>query len=521
MKATTQLKSKRIMTLVVISIGLCFTSFWLQGNKGFDLWDEGFLWYGVQRVAQGEIPILDFMSYDPGRYYFSAALLKISSDTGIMHLRFAVLIFQCIGLFVGLVLIANSDKAKKSRNLIFLIVSAVILLLWMFPRHKLFDISLSLFLVGLLTYMTSRPSYARYVLTGIGIGLIAVFGRNHGMYGAVGSICILAWLRVKNRSGTTLGRSLLSWLSGVCVGYLPIILMILCIPDFAAAFLESLRLLVEQKATNLPLPVPWPWNVPLTDAPLSAVVRDLIIGLFFVGTLIFGGLSILWVTRQRLRGQEVAPVLAAASFLALPYAHYAFSRADVGHLAQGIFPLLVGMLSVAAVAGTIKKWSITLLLLVATCCVVPHSHPGWYCYTTKQCTPVEISDNLLEVDPRTASDVAMLRQLAMDYAPHGQSFLAAPFWPGAYALLERKSPMWEIYSLFPRSESFQLREIERIRAASPNFVVIFDAPLDGREELRFRNTHPSIHTFVKDHFERVDYPVNPSYQIYKTRSIRQ
>ena len=75
--------------------------------------------------------------------------------------------------------------------------------------------------------------------------------------------------------------------------------------------------------------------------------------------------------------------------------------------------------------------------------------------------------------------------------------------------------MWEIYALFPRSEGFQQMEIERIKAANPGFVLIFDFPLDGREALRFRNTHPLIHQYILDNFELLPNSPNPAYQIYK------
>jgi hypothetical protein len=34
--------------------------------------------------------------------------------------------------------------------------------------------------------------------------------------------------------------------------------------------------------------------------------------------------------------------MVSCALLSLPYAHFAFSRPDIGHLAQGIFPLLIG-----------------------------------------------------------------------------------------------------------------------------------------------------------------------------------
>jgi hypothetical protein len=146
-------------------------------------------------------------------------------------------------------------------------------------------------------------------------------------------------------------------------------------------------------------------------------------------------------------------------------------------------------------------------------------HPGWQCHASQQCVDIEISGNRLSVEPNTASDIDLLRKLADEYAPNSQSFITAPFWPGAYPLLERKSPMWEIYALFPRSEGFQQLEIERIKMSSPGFILIFDFPLDGREELRFRNTHPLIHQYILNNFKLLPDSPNPAYQIYNAKGI--
>ena len=116
---------------LIISFLLVAILFAWQGNLGLNLWDEGFLWYGAQRVLLGEVPIRDFMSYDPGRYYWSAAWMSLWGDNGIMALRFASAVFQILGLAVGLSLVAQSAGAQSRQRIVFLILAALVLLLWM------------------------------------------------------------------------------------------------------------------------------------------------------------------------------------------------------------------------------------------------------------------------------------------------------------------------------------------------------------------------------------------------------
>ena len=510
----TQKNSHIALYTLAISGLVVWLSFIWQGNKGFNLWDEGFLWYGVQRVLLGEVPIRDFMSYDPGRYYWTAALVSVFGDNGIMSLRTAVAAFQALGLFVGLFLVAQSEKIKGRLDIVFLLLSATTLVVWMFPRHKLFDISISILLIGVLTYLIKKPTPRRYLIAGVCVGLVAVFGRNHGLYGAIASIGVLIWLSINNSSGPGLMKTVVFWATGVVIGYLPIILMVVLIPGFANAFWEGVRFQLERGGTNLSLPIPWPWTVNFSAASVGGAIRGVLIGLFFIGTLIFAALSIVWVVFRKFKGKPVPPSLVASAFLAFPYAHYAFSRADVGHLAHGVYPLLVGSLVLLISARPRIKWPIAAALCGASFWVMHVFHPGWQCLSSKQCVDVEVAGKTLQIDPGTANDIALLRQLNDQYAPNGESFIATPFWPGAYALLERKSPMWANYALWPRSEAFQKNEIERIKAFKPAFVFILDLPLDGRDDLRFKETHPEIYKYISENFDILPTTNNPVYQIY-------
>ena len=500
--------------LTILSFLIVFFSFLWQGNHGFSLADEGYLWYGVQRVLAGEVPIRDFMAYDPGRYYWSAALVGILGDTGIISLRAAVAVFQALGLAVGLLLVASSQRTTKVTDQLFLLLCVFVLMAWMFPRHKLFDISLSVFLVGALTWLVQQPTVKRYLFAGICLGLVAVFGRNHGVYGLAGSLGVLLWLNIRRSDGPSFLSGFFSWAVGVVLGYAPLLLMALFVPGFAIAFWRSVANIFVQKTTNLALPVPWPWTVPFGDVPLGDAIHGMLVGLFFIMPLVFGCLAVCWVLLQRFRCRPVPPALVATAFLALPYAHYAFSRADVGHLAQGIFPTLIGCLVLLASGPKLLKRSLGFVLIASSLWAVNAQHPGWLCRVGSQCVPVTVSHSTLLVPKNTARDMALIRELAGKYAPDGQSVFVAPFWPGAYALLERRAPVWATYALWPRSVAFQQQEIERIQVAQPGFALVFDFPLDGRDDLRFQTTHPLVYRYLVEHYDRLPGSANPAHQLF-------
>lgn len=504
-----------MLLALLVSGALVIGSFVWQGHYGFNIGDEGFLWYGVQRVLAGEVPILDFMSYDPGRYYWSAALMGLLHDDGIMALRAAVAVFQLVGLFVALLLLS---RGKSRLDATLLILAAIALLAWMFPRHKLFDSSLSIILIGILTFLVQHPSRRRFFLAGAGVGLAAVFGRNHGVYGVAGILGVIIYLACRRLSVAALMSGLAYCACGIVAGYLPILVLIAAVPGFAAAFWESIRALFEWGATNLPLPVPWPWLVPVTQLPPATAAADVLTGMLFIAIIIFGVCSLVWIILQALRRRPVAPELVACSVLALPYAHFAFSRADVSHLAQAIFPFLIGVFVLMRDWPRKAQSIVAFAMAGLSLMIMLPLHPGWDCRTNR-CATADVSGSVLTFDLDTANSLAILKRAAELYAPNGRSFVAAPLWPGAYALFKRKSPMWEIYAILPRGGEFERREIERIKLAKPGFVVIVDIPMNGRDELRFRNTHPLIEQFIRDNFDPAtlgDWPAGV-YQFYKSR----
>jgi hypothetical protein len=506
--------TKQFLFLTLLAGGLIVALFRLEGRVGLNLGDEGFLWYGAQRVMLGEVPIRDFVSYDPGRYYWSAAIMRLVGNNGIVTLRIAVAIFQVVGLSLSLFLLA---RTAQRRNILLLILAASTIVLWMFPRHKLFDITLSISLVATLAYLIEQPSLRRYFLTGLVVGLVATFGRNHGLYGAIGSVGAIVYLRF-GRDGASLLSVLKWWLAGVSVGYLPVILLLAVVPGFPRAFWESILFWFECKCTNIPLPIPWPWNVPFGQMHWLESVRGVLVGLFFIGTLTFGLLGLGYVIRAGIRNAELPPLVVASAVMTLPYAHHAFSRAGISHLAQGIFPLLIGVF--ALLAGRTTKVGISggTLLFAASLLIMLPMHPGWQSHRSANWVTLEVAGTDLEVDPGTAKKLGILKGLVDMYAPEGRTFIVAPLWPAAYAVFERKAPMWGFFALLPRSAAFQKAEIQRIREANPGFALILDHALDGRDELRFRNSYPLIDQYIRENFEAVQDPsADGELRIYRSK----
>ncbi|MFM0011360.1 hypothetical protein [Paraburkholderia sediminicola] len=502
-----------VVQLMALTLAVIAVLYLWEGHIGYNLWDEGFLWYGVQRVLHGEVPLRDFMAYDPGRYYWSAALMVPFGGRGIVALRAATALFSWIGIFAG-VWVIHRGAIKRDRAL--WLIATVTLAAWMYPWFKVFDNTVAILLVFSLAYLLRRPSVYRYFIAGTCVGLSVLFGRNHGVYGLVACCGALAYLTLGFRPRECNLIKFASGMAGVVVGTVPLLAMMLWVPGFAGAFWESVRYLLQSGATNFPLPVPYPWRVPFGQMQLFDAMSAVLLGSLFLWIVAFGLLGLFAVAWKRWRNETVSPEFVAAILVSLPYAHYAYSRADVVHMAMAISPCLIACFVVIGRVRAMARYPLAIVLCAVSLFVVGPIHPGWQCIKTEQCVATMVGRDNLELDPIAANDVALLERLAHDFAPNNQNFIVAPFWPGAYALLGRKSPMWANYALWPRSEAIQRQEIERIKAADPRFALILNVALDGREDLRFSKTNPLIDEYIRTHFQLLKgYGPDPVYEVYK------
>lgn len=445
----------------------------------------------------GEVPIRDFMAYDPGRYYFSAWLMKLWADDGIVSLRLAISVIKFVAVFVALsVLVSNTEK----QSLLFVILSAVILALWIIHYDQLSPV----ILLACVTYLLNNPCGRRYFILGLWVGFAAVIGRNHGVYGLVTSFLTIVYIRIRSDDPTAVYKGAIIWGSGIAIGYLPIIAMLMVVPDFALPFWKSILFLFELKATNLPVPIPWPWLFDFGQPFSGEALRSLLLGLLILFITIFSVVGLFLAYFRKITYKHNYPILVSSIFTTTAYLHYVYSRADTPHLHNVMPPLVIGCIALFTYRPNAIKWTALILLLGASLFQTLPSYPRFNCVGSGgNCTDMGIGKDRIFVPKRVANDLAFVKNLSDKYVTQDQHFLVVPFWPGVYPALNYRNPMRELYALLPQNRTYQLAEIERLKDANVRFVLIIDIELDGSSDTLYRNTHPLIHDYIEDNFDRV------------------
>jgi hypothetical protein len=446
--------------------------------------DEGFLWYGTQRVLVGELPLRDFQAYDPGRYFWSAAWMRLLDDNGIFALRWSNAVLAALTVLLATWTV-RSDAGHSRPAMV--LATGLIFTLWMVPWFKASDSFAVVVLLFGFARLVEGPTLRRCFQAGICWGIAAMIGINHALYGCVAGLFTLIYLRGKPDPA----RAVMAGLGGAVAGYSPVLALHLFAPGFSAAFFESIRQLFEAGTTNYPLPLPSPFA--FLDIPKSGYLipaTEVASALLFLCVPLLWALMV-WHSRSSAFRSGAPPVVVAGLILSVPYAHYAFSRADAPHLAISILPVLAAVLVWAMRAQPARRRLIVASTLGISLLITAHMHPGYSrlrgVYLTER---IAVGGDRLLVAPYIATAVRTVQSVAN--AAGAEQFFAGPYLPGAYAVAERKAPVWEIYMIFPATPRRQLAEIERIRSARIRYALVEDFRWDRRDDLGMAQTHPLV-----------------------------
>jgi hypothetical protein len=482
---------------LVLAVLLASMSFLLQRSSGINLADEGFLWYGVQQTVDGAVPTRDFQSYDPGRYYWSAGWALVFGR-GLVALRLSEISFQAIGLFVGLLL-----ASRISHGWGFLLAVGVMFLLWMFPIHKLFDHTVLLCGIWVAVRLIEQPSPGRIFAAGLFVGLSAFFGRNHGLYNFLAQAALLVYVAWKSRLLLSFPE-LATWVGGIVVGLLPIVALLVFSSGFGARYFESIGSILHS-GTNLTIPIPWPWRSSPSDGVFSAT--QCVVGLLLIVVPISYAAALACSLSMRAQIVPEHAVFIACAFVGPFYLHHAFSRADVSHVAQAIHPFLLGMLAVpcALAASACYRWSVTAILIgVALGSVVPQTATFQRFTARAPWKAVDLGGKIF-VPPALGRAIVCLQEFTAENIPRQDAILAAPYVPGLYPILKRRSALWDLAFLFPSTDEKQNQMMRRLDEQNVRWAIISEPP-----ELRLSSTHRLLWEYLTTNFEPVPISCLPS-----------
>jgi hypothetical protein len=498
-----KVRSADLLETFLLPLALSLLVFIPQWRYGFNLSDEGWLWYLSQRIHAGDLPIRDFFAYDPGRYFWTAAWFRLLGHDGLLEQRIANAAFGAVGLMFAYGAMQAARVPRPWR----LTTVCLLALALGFPRHKAYEQALSLIAVTMTMAILVRPcSIRRWIAFGIATGLTAVIGRNSGVYFLITAGLSLAWT-ARDITPAAFFRRALSYGAGVVVGYVPILYLLATDVRFRRAFITSVR---EVASWELPLPIPFPWrshgsfaNVLTTQQVAVSWLCVIIIVIYVVAAI-----RHIWGWRHPRSASPADHLETAALFAGIPYLHHAFDRADFSHIAQGILPVfLLATSQLVHVHRAKLAWrgQYVVLIIVAALAWFP-SEPRISAYLANRMAPgsertIDISGHSYLIDKQTASIMETARQATAQCGLRDDAFLEAPHYPGLYAYLHVRSPIWELYFLYQRPASFEISEIGELEKRRPSVVLLNEnATVDGNDALYLRNSNPILLAYIHSHY---------------------
>ena len=450
------------------------------------------------------MPLRDVRSYEPGRYYWSAAFVRVLGP-GVKALRASLAAAQGVGLVFALLVLRRIVP-----SVIALAVLGLILVVWMWPMYRSFENVAVLALVLAAVRVVERPITSRWCVAGVVVGLAAFVRIDHGVYGTLAFLLLLAFAAVR-LDGVRPWRALASGALGAIMGYSPMLLLAVLAPGFADGFAANLAYMARTTlwagTVSLPRPAPWLWTVlpklggrSLPDAAALLTLGTLVTLLPVV--LVLSG-YIAWRARGTATPRQAE--LAAAAAVGLPYLSHTFSRADLQHLTPTAMALVVAVTALVASLPDATRRLATIVALplagVASYLVVVTETPyGIRIQHPETYVRSDVAGDTLWLNRSTVEIVDGVKRATAAHVG-AAPLLVIPLWPGMYPILGKVAPLWEVYSLFPEPESQQQAAIARLRRLGVDWVVLADIVPEPREDLRFSNTHRVMWEHFKQDFD--------------------
>jgi hypothetical protein len=507
--------ASQIFEATLLSVLIVLILFLGQWRYGFNWGDEGWLWYISQQTTLGQVPIRDVFSYDPGRYYWSAAVFTVLGRSGFFEQLLANYLFGAIGLAVSYLALSRTGMSRGRRIAVLGLLGVVL----GFPRYKIFEQVLSLISAAGITFILARPErLKRWFAYGLATGLAAFFGRNSGLYFALSAVLAFVFLRIPGPR-KALVRTFATLMAGIVLGYSPILVMIIRFRGFASEFFQSVLLTPNW---SWGLPIPFPWHAHAGGLRGLEALQVKAVSWLCIAVPVTYALMVWSGSRARPNGAQ--RLATGASMAGIPYLHHAFYHADFFHIAQGIVPFVVAVGAFSQHLWTLGRRRLSLacfsgLALLVLASWLPMEplvqHLRAQANMPETLATISLDGRNFEVPTPQAQVMRTVEAAFRSCGAADGSFWEAPYYPGLYAFLKTRAPSWDVYYLWPRRDDVQEKEIGALIRNRTSLVLINkDALFDGQDRLRIGRTNPKLAQYILTSYQRTDMKLPQGFEFY-------
>jgi len=481
---------------ILLSASLCW--FRLKWPLGAD---EGYLWYGVQRVLLGELPHRHFKSYEPGRYWWCAIFFSFLPQT-LYTLRISQHVFYAISLGILLTVLMYAGLGWFT-----VLACGLSLVFWAFPQHKLFESGIFIICLSSCIMYFICPGKMSIFFLGLTTGLALTFGFNLFIYVSASTcVALLMGILLFSHDNTYI---LPAFFPGFLIASSFFLWPFITDSAFRRMFTQRRIIsIIKRRSTNLPLPIPWPFKpIPSAFGTLNTV-RQYFIKLLFLCIAFIPAISLLIfgllqpghdLTGSPGSGLEI--ILGSASAGILAWQH-AYSRADFPHLAQSISPLIVCSFCLVSyvIPYDVSTLTIMMIYLYLAWPLMAQFTGRLFLKGGGNLTQLKNGSSIL-MSAREKSILSTVEQMSMNAARSHGTVLALPNLVWVYPLLDLKTPVYDMFCVFPASSIQQSEMINQAVINNVKCALISNRKIDGRDDLRFSNTHPLVWDWLNTHFE--------------------
>ncbi len=317
-------------------------------------YDEGYLLDGVERLMDGQLIYRDFHhTYAPGRFYAVAAAFSLFGKN-IMVERYIFVFLQALKCSLAFTIVAALTGSWLA------LLAPMMLMLAPGPWHKVFFSSLG-FLALYVMIRSLRSPPRRLILTGIVIGICAVFRQDVAGFAVIGGVIGMVIDALAKRGQGKVWRDVAARVAFLALGIAIIGIPVLLFFHFQGALGPMLRKMTrEGMIDNMTNRVAYPSITAVGGLDRAYLAHVLPVRLLFYLPFAVYALALIMVTKRaagRRWTANMTPfvVVLVAGVMAFNQSVW---RSDLGHLLQSMqYVLLLATLVVAfASSGLEGRW---------------------------------------------------------------------------------------------------------------------------------------------------------------------